>query len=600
MYIRSLGLILLSSAVLQAQRKASYAPIFDQSVQMLYEFCIGNPSTNNCSADDPFGHPDYGPNQSSYNRQTIINEAVETAYRKGIRSLDVEFMSSPSTQPNRVVPPTTAEQSYNYAQTEMGLKWILAANRLNTSSLTLNSSGVRDPMRLRIRVRINRNSVTSNYFRTGKNGTSPSSPAPLVIYEENAHGAGENQLDFGTTAVRDYISGYTRHVLDGVMSVRHANTPIEYVFPWFDNHGESCMWPTDNVSLTSYSNARYPGAGATFPSKVNYFKNKQATLRDLYVRFANAVSGYAYQGVAQNLKPAVIFQAHMLDGRLRGAFDLVSLLKGTGMKYIYHTQPPLFFGQSIRHVAVTASAAHHLGIAFGTEFSWAHFPGNPAGCAGESGANLCWDASYLRTSDDIYADMFYFQALSAFRYGAAGMNYANWTGHDIILPPDAQKWDNVIGKPDPASWNSTHLTRAGSATVPPGLFTYSTWPAPGKAIYLSTLGRIHCEENRTCNAGTYQGWFDSFSLPYMNERVEILTDQMIKDMTLNTLVGRYSKICIPYETSFYTDPTVSSKLYAYWSAKGQAGIWVQTYSGSPPRQDPYPWWATTNLNFTSF
>jgi hypothetical protein len=108
------------------------------------------------------------------------------------------------------------------------------------------------------------------------------------------------------------------------------------------------------------------------------------------------------------------------------------------------------------------------------------------------------------------------------------------------------------------------------------LLDAAAFPASRYALYISTPGRIQCEEAKAsepaspqgCDVRTYQAWFGELGLrglgagpgPLGTERIDILTDGMIRDG--KAAWSRYEGIYLPYQTSRRVDGDVLARLEA--------------------------------------
>lgn len=544
--------------------KVVWSPATEQAATGYYTNCPYNICP---TGEDPYHSPDFYPGQTEADREGIVDQALLAAYKKGIRSIDINFYAGPNT------PATFAneqERAYYQSAVEQGSIWARRVEYFNNSS---NVSGS-DYFKLRIRLNATSQFLNTILYRSNRSKyASLPGFATAMRMDNSGNSVADGVLpDLGKPEVRGYVADYTKLALDGLFDLLSSRTTVEMVTLVLDVGGESSTYPNigpnDPKVHTYFSDSPYPYNG-DFATKVAHFKSRQADLKATYIGFANAVHNYSYNYIPRYLKAAVFMQTWAMDGQWRGNFDLAALLKSSGIDYIHHTQTPLSFDQSIRYVSYTASAANFLGRTFDTEFTWPWFA---------SGDSKIMAYDPLKMTDN-NADMFYFQAVSGFRYGATGFTESSWLDVNIMNPPNSASWQNVVGLPSP-NWNSDYLTRTGSSGVAAGLLTYSPWSAATKAIYISTVGRIDCELNGTC-FGTGAGaalpsWFGDFGLNYLGERIDIITDQMIKDAASpSDLFGKYQMVYLPYETGAYTDPTVFSKLDGYFYISGGWNVWYQ-------------------------
>ena len=376
--------------------------------------------------------------------------------------------------------------------------------------------------------------------------------------------------DLGNPTIRRYIGLFTQQVITGAKTrLPSGRTKIQEVTLVMDSAGESSIWGdeagnsscTNQVPFSSFSNARYPH-GQAFRERANYFYQREIPLKQTYREFASAVTK-----ADAAIKPAVFLQTWAMDGRMRGSFDLYELVKGTGVKVIHHTTFPnlgpgggyLTQEQHRITTAYTATIAAKSGLEFDTEFSWAHYA--PAGSA----ASFPWTGSIppdLNTMVPGNAQSFFRQAVAGFKFGATGMAYCNWAMQSINFPPYTSgttfthpDWVKMIGHNiNSQTASSTHLTVGG------GLLTSTNTtalPAASKAVYISTLGRLDCEESGSClGVGVLWGWFNYFGLTaeVNSRKVDIITDGMVRDGKVNW--DSYAYVYVPFQTSNYTESAV--------------------------------------------
>jgi hypothetical protein len=165
--------------------------------------------------------------------------------------------------------------------------------------------------------------------------------------------------------------------------------------------------------------------------------------------------------------------------------------------------------------------------------------------------------AHQRSDDN--ARSFLAQARAGLKFGAAGMTYANWTTGDVRVPPASEAWRSIVG---PAEPSDDHLHGPGGLFEPPQT---TPLPAARRAIYLSTLGKMRCEEQpvsspSSCRFPDYLRWFEDFSLTgeLHSRQVDVLTDRMVVTGALDG----YDTIYMPYETSFEIDDEACAALVA--------------------------------------
>lgn len=158
--------------------------------------------------------------------------------------------------------------------------------------------------------------------------------------------------------------------------------------------------------------------------------------------------------------------------------------------------------------------------------------------------------AHLRSDDN--ARSFLAQARAGLKFGAAGVTYANWTTGDLREPPETPDWQAIIGPREPSD---AHLHGAGGLFSPP----HSTPLGPARrAIYLSTAGKLRCQQAGTCRFPDYLQWFDDFGLTteIASHQVDVLTDGMVRSGSLS----QYDAIYLPYETALAIDEAACTAL----------------------------------------
>jgi hypothetical protein len=559
-----------------------WAPLFDQTVQRACE--TGQGST--------FGHPDFRRGQNREERLEIIRAGIRAAYAKGVRSLDIQFFLGrnqlesryaraykPGESPGEPAPERSDPSLPGFA--DSGEDWVRAVD-------AFNGSHPLDPIRLRLRLAAYASTLYYVY-RTRKpyraflpkedpaQGLTRSSQSDLPFdpcFEKqdlsdpcfaaspvepgfyrsfDARGKPLSSVaNLANPALRRHIALWAGDIFDQVKAITGRFTRIEEVSLALDAGGESGLFGDDAGGVVGFSGLRYdPKAG--LEAKAAFFAARERLLRETYVGFAAAVHARRNRDDAP-ARAGIFQQAHQLDGRSRGTFDLYALLKGAGIDVLHHTQPPADYATSMAWTAFSATVAQRLGIAFETEFSWAHFGGG-----GGADDFLAWRPEKLGISN---AESFLRQARAGLAYGAGAVVFANWTSHEWTRPPARAAWRRLVGRPGP-HWDDSHLADSG------GLFFRPDLKAPARvAIWISAMGRLACEEaahaprggTGPCEAAAYLRWFGDFGIKASGngdaggERIDILTDGMIRDQP-DSLV-RYRAIFLPYESSAWADPSV--------------------------------------------
>jgi hypothetical protein len=165
---------------------------------------------------------------------------------------------------------------------------------------------------------------------------------------------------------------------------------------------------------------------------------------------------------------------------------------------------------------------------------------------------------------DANATSFLSQTRAGFKFGAAGIVYANWATGDIRVPPATDAWRSIIG---PVTPDDQHLNGPGGLFLPPA--TTSLAPAR-KAIYISAVGKMQCEDAGTCLYQDYLKWFQDFGLTaeLQSRHVDVLTDEMVRSGSL----AQYDTIYLPYETAFaFEDGACTALVQKHRNVRRQVG-----------------------------
>lgn len=600
---KALSLMLIGVGVLcrpSAALDKVWDPFLDYWTQIHYEITP--------DVEDSYHHPLFTTNQSEGKRTTLISMAVQNAYDRGLKIIDIPFITaSPAPAPY----PGDGDAAFLSAFNVTSLDWLRAVDDFNQ----FVSNG--DYLKVRIRVNCRALEMQNVYYYSfPSQSAAPAGVKTIPLaYNESKNAADGEVMDLANSTVRGYMVDWTKKVLDCVHANVSDRTKVQEVALILEASGESDSFGDGN--LTSYSCSRYPGAGAPLAEKLNYFRGKETYLKKMYTDFAAAVHGYQFGGVNKGLKAAIFFQTWAFDGRERGAFDLFNVMNGSGIDKLHHTQFPQFYDQSIEATAFSASVADKLGIRFDTEFSWAHYHDNTDVDITPPGSDiLYYNPLYLSVTDqtlngyiipgttnpinvhvsssNLRADKFHFQAKAGLQNGANGVTFATWTMQEMASAPDSPNWLRIVGPPDP---DSAYLA------APLGYKTISQLPYPANkvAIYVSTVGRMNCEEETAlgksdgCSLGDYYRWFINFGLydggpssPILNSRVDILTDQMIKSKG-TALLDQYQTIYAPFETSKLVNSSVYRLLKGY--ARNSIFMHQGVFNGAP--SESFAAWMTT-------
>jgi hypothetical protein len=133
-------------------------------------------------------------------------------------------------------------------------------------------------------------------------------------------------------------------------------------------------------------------------------------------------------------------------------------------------------------------------------------------------------------------------------------------------PPTTEAWRAIIG---PATPDDQHLIGPGGLFLPPAtteLLTART------AIYVSSLGKVYCEEAGTCRFTDYLQWFRDLGLTgeLQQRQVDVLTDEMVRSGDLSQYVAIY----LPYAPSRVLDEGACLAL-----ARRRGTVFQQTSTG---------------------
>jgi hypothetical protein len=600
--IAALALAWISSSRALAAPALVWAPLFDQTAQRAA-----------LAGGDTFRHPDFRPGMSLEAIRETIRVALQAAYAKGVRVLDVQyFLSADSLQSDyakdygtaKGAPPRSDPSLIAFARS--GEDWVQALDELN---------GFHPSSPMRLRLRLTAYASTLYYvYRTEKpyrtflkredaghgltrsrfadlpfdpcfENQDPSdacfanSPLPAKYYR--AFGADGRLItsvpNLGNAVIRDHIGRWAAAIIDQVRAETGRFTRIEQVSLALDAGGESSLFGDDAGGVVEFGDLKYR-PDAPWSERQGFFAARETLLRETYAQFARQVHSRSNRD-GTPIRAGIFQQAHQMDGRSRGTFDLYALLKGTGVDVLHHTQPPADYAISSAWTAFSATVADRLGIDFDTEFSWAHFGGPDF---------LVWRAEKLYPRNAL---CFRAQARAGSDYGAKAIIFSNWTAHEWTHPPAQPEWRPLLGGPGPA-WNDAHLAAGG-------LLAEHRFPAPAKrAIWISTLGRMACEEAAhaakaaapPCDASTYLSWFRAFGLSPAGdgagEKADVLTDGMVRDDPAK--LGDYAAIYFPYETSLRASQAMI-EAWEHAPARARNAVHFQTSSGKEAGADYAEW-----------
>lgn len=529
-------------------------------------------------------HKDFPAGDSLEWTRSRIATALRAAHAKGIRVLDIQFIATRSQLPEEYAsdhsadprPPAEWDRSAR-ALAVSNEAWLLEAERFNASRpaepvrlrLRINATAANlhrlfrafkpfdarlaeeDPGRGRIRSRFPDLPRDPCFDTADPSDTCyRSSRVPPGYYRSrNMDGTLNPHVpNLANPAVRRGIAGWA------AASIREArrlapSSRIEEVSLSVDACSESSLFGSDTGGVVGFTRAY--SRSATLEAKAGFFHEREFYLKRAYREFADSVRA-AGKAAGIPVRAGVFQQPWVMDGRVRGTFDLYSLLKGTGMETLHHTQMPLDSSESLMAVAYSASVAVALGMDFDTEFSWPFF-GSPVPADLAAG----WDLPILN------AARFLGQASAGLRYGASGITYCNWSIPHILAPPAAPLWRRLIGDGGPA-YNAAHLAALKEEVAAQPLTEAES------AIYISSEGRLECEEKAMhpdgpgypCALWTYFDWFREAGWrgggpresPLFRRKIAILTDGMILDGRPE--LARFREVLIPFETSLRTSAAV--------------------------------------------
>ena len=566
-------------------------PGFDQSAQMWLDYS-GN------TAEWPNYHPWFRRNGlTADQRYAYIQDAVLRAYQKGLKVIDIPYFTA---DPDPTAPEDAGKSEYLKSYVRASRDWINAVNAVNAGI----PNG--DYIKLRIRINAQYNFMGNPYNYTFPQGSRPDQKGELIhaMRQIDSQQSGHS-LDIADQGVRNHIIAWTRKVLNAVNNQLTDRTMVTEVSLALSGEGESDLWePSENPSMLRLKTGWFPTTTPMFTEKVHFFRTREDMLNLMYKDFGAAVNSFTASRMS-GLKAGVFYQNWAFDSRLRGGFDLYRMLQGTGIARLHFTENPQWYAHSLMFTAYSASIAARLGIKFDTEFSWAHIHlRNQDGSAGiddniaeniSPGNMMRYDIHWMDVvantlqnytpewspgtswpqlhvgSSNIRAQRFFYQAQAGLQYGATSVVWANWCMRDVMDAPPSPDWYNVIGgaRPTGSPNDSAWLSAMKSVAVLP-------YGANRKAMYIGTVGRMQCEEEKAiggtgaapCDALTYIRWFynagwyydaNSLSSPLLNERIDIITDAMLKDKGLGIL-NSYGTVFIPYETSRLVDADLYNRL----------------------------------------
>jgi hypothetical protein len=589
------------------QKEVVWADLLDQNGQFWQQACDQSPGA--CGHYTDINPPDFPLGQTNDQSKTKILNAIQIAYKKGVRVIDVIFDCTVDEASN---PPKPALLLY----ANRGQNWVKAVDDFNKSTSVVAGQYLK--LRLRLPADLNAAAELGGY--TVKKAVS------------EYGGIDGNIPDLGDADMRNRIAQSVDREIADVKNLVSPVTLIESVALTFDIGGETSLYPVivdlpapGFCNRISFGANRYPlpsQVSNSLQARARFYRLREADLKRMLTQFAATVKARD-----PSIKPAVFFQGWSLgDGVVRGSFDLYGLLNGTGVKVLHHTIWPLFNNVTgypnltrtdhAEAVAYSASVAKALGIEFDTEFSWPWYKGSLPGqessrWPGPTPPN----ATTLPTGNAI---AFYNQAVAGFGYGASGFIYANWPttlfsfstlefscsfSCTVATEPH---WKNLIGEDSRMGlpFNDSHLHTSSGLLSSPQI---DALPEATKAIYVSSLGRFGCEELATVNDPslgttpcgaysdrTYWNWFTQFGLSsnMTRQKVDFITDGMIMDNKVNW--SKYSAIFLPFEVSQLTEKSVVAKIDALPSST-KACFKVQPSLGSTSFQDYAYWKAATHV-----
>jgi hypothetical protein len=351
-------------------KKVVWAPLFDQWAQL--ELITSHNMGGN--------HPEFplDPNQWKIIPQ-LIDQAIRAAHRKGIRTVDVVFFY------DEVMLPPPSEEPEDVCvggYRQIGLTWVNAIDACNATDCSS------DPLKLRLRF-IAQPGVLNLVRLTDVDTTGLPEPGEdLINYQalvtrwpDADHPHGEKSttkevLDLGKESIRRVIGNWVVRVIDRVQ-ILAPHTPIEEVALALDGGGESSIM--SSAGVVSFTGVGHYDFSASFEEKKDFYQKRQEVLKATYRAFAQAAK-------SKGVKASIFFQTWVMDGWVRGSFDLFDLLKGLkedGVSRLHHTVWPrnpyhsattsLSEREHRMIVAYSAAVARKLGIPFDTEFSWAWY-----------------------------------------------------------------------------------------------------------------------------------------------------------------------------------------------------------------------------------
>jgi hypothetical protein len=561
-----------------------WAPLLDQFSQRELEGMHRN----------PFEHPDFPVGQDRKTTREKIARALIVAHGKGIRIIDVEFfMGRDQVEPAYGRPyspadparPPIADSTLD-GLANCGEDWVRAV-------AVFNAAHPKAPLKLRLRIaahayhlhwvlrtlKPHAAGLPTEDWRAGRIRSrfkdmpfdqcfeipDPGDPCYSVSqvpgdYYRARDATGRfnrTVANLANPAVRSAIARWTSMNVQTVKAMTGPGTVIEEVSLALDAGWETGLFLDDGGGVAGFGSKVY-AADSSLAWKAGFYRDREAALKESIKAFATAAHAERNHD-GSRIRAGVFQQTHHLDGRSRGTFDLYDLLKGSGADVLHHTHPPVGDARwNLAWAAYSATVAGKLGIDFDTEFSWAHF-GGPA--------LLVWKQEFV-TEDN--ANRFLMQAKAGLRYGASAVVFANWTMHDIMKPPRNAAWQSLIGSPEGAP-GMEYLRGKG------GLLDAAPFKGPARrALYVSTMGRLECEEAKAknpaapegCDARTYQAWFGLLGLrgllpglgPLETGRIDILTDGMIRDGKADW--NGYDWVYLPYHTSRSIDRDILTRLQA--------------------------------------
>ncbi|MDB5105410.1 MAG: hypothetical protein JWP91_3099 [Fibrobacteres bacterium] len=567
MKIAAFCLALASAPVTQAAIEFVWCPLFDRGAGVNHLDNVNRCAPGGLPLNDVQNLPDvriYG-NGYEGSLSTAIAPAIQNAYNKGVRVIDLPFVYGVQVW-NKTTSVWADEQI-------AGFKWLEAVEKFNSTR------ALADKVRVRIRFQATAQTLfvyTIDYLprRTGLAVVTglPATEPGFGAWQRD--GKASNLIpDLANPKIREAIGTYARNILTEAKTIAKTTT-IESMTLVFDGGGETSLLPISTESIPYGFRDRLPFNQLwKLEDKAKWFQGRTLLINTTLKAFATQVHAQnsRLDGTGPAVKAAIFYQTWPGDGYFRGAFDFSSLLDGTGIDLVHHSmhpiQLPYYSGEAATRTSTREDAAiqtselgsflsvnkrkANITYAFDAEYSWPWY----------NFTNNEEKIDYVsRKITDQNATGFKNQADGSIRYGANGTTFCNWSRYDM---------EKGLYRPSdplfPTGSTATAFDKVLSTTAKTSLGGTAALGPATRAIFISTMGKMLAEidgvEGKTPEAVAaypgskyYKGWFAAFGISPFNERIDFITDKML--LKYPSLLSDYTEIFMPFETSKSVDAAI--------------------------------------------